>query len=1126
MIGIQNKINKVPIPNPTIINPPNTQDEHLEGNQNIENINGQDYITEVLNISKIKEGFYIGDKVAAISIEVVVQFKLTHMINASGNQVINQWETIGLKYLTLNWEESPNQTLFDQKDEIADKILFFIEDSFINGEGILAHSFKGQNRVCIVVLIYLMKKYKWSLKKSMEYLKSKKQDVEIPSYFLSQLIKFETRLFQRGELTKDIPWSSGNLKDPEEKLLRNTYINGLNKNKINRSNLNENKGKMNHIKWADLADPAQKIPIAVINLDKDLFFKKNIRPIFIHTQLKPVKPCIKNYKTKFMLKYLSNKNLKKEKEEKNLTISNILKNNLINSTNIIISGNKNYNNSQSAENNNKLINTIPIKNSNINKEQNNFNLNNNVDVTNTNSVNNIDILKVPKRKGLNVDKNYLRNSNNEKNTISESQVKSSIKNSIKGSIKKNNNENIQLNSQQNQNNFYVNSYNLSTSNSSKNYNENRQSNIKIRNSNKNIDDNQIQISNFTENEIDNFKIYDEKGNNIDNKINIQNIRKEHSYTRKNDKKENIIIIANKCDNIIRNNINNYYINQIGTINNNINNSQVTNNYNYRNNTFSNSYNNKENNNNNKIIPITNVKKKSYKRKNELEELDDNDIKEFNNKKFNNSNNNHKTAKNNIKNILGNDHKQILGINNNTENNIFVIGQNGEINNEPESNIISKNIKGDKKIINLTNNNNGKKFKIIENNNLKTYNSNDNMINNKKRFFYNNTDINYLLENNQKLTRHNHNFNIIITTKKNIKKSQTSPNHFLSIISPKNMNLTTSPNNMNKYDDPIISNYNPIKKNNRNNRSLQNSKSKNYYSNDTDNNFNMNYISSNSKPLNNYNPNLIKRKGTPTAGHQTIKINNVNNNPIRIKNTFLSNNNFKKPSTPDMFINKSMTVMRNNNYINSNNLFSSNSSINLNKNSHFNHKLKKLKNYNSFNNNGMVRPSTAPHKGDKEKPSKEKKGKQIIHHIHESKKGINNFNKNAFKMNLRPVSAGQGKNNELNNDNIKEKKEYDSIKYNNTNSSKIIHIGNKIEFELGNKYKNYIGKRRLASPPVLTNNKINLNNNNNIKYNFNKQRLPSPMIKSTNSNEKTFISNISRSNANYNSINKNNSFNLK
>ena len=53
------------------------------------------------------------------------------MINASGNQIINQWETIGMKYLTLNWSESPNQILFDPNDELADKILFFIEDSIV-----------------------------------------------------------------------------------------------------------------------------------------------------------------------------------------------------------------------------------------------------------------------------------------------------------------------------------------------------------------------------------------------------------------------------------------------------------------------------------------------------------------------------------------------------------------------------------------------------------------------------------------------------------------------------------------------------------------------------------------------------------------------------------------------------------------------------------------------------------------------------------------------------------------------------------------------------------------------------------------------------------------------------------
>ena len=223
----------------------------------------------------------------------------------------------------------------------------------------------------------------------------------------------------------------------------------------------------------------------------------------------------------------------------------------------------------------------------------------------------------------------------------------------------------------------------------------------------------------------------------------------------------------------------------------------------------------------------------------------------------------------------------------------------------------------------------------------------------------------------------------------------------------------------------------------------------------------------------------------------------------------------------------MTVTRNNDYLNTNNLFNSNSSINLNKSTHMGNKLKKLKNYGINNNNSMnnmLRPSTAPHKGDKEKSSQEQKRKQVIHHIQESKKGINNFNNNLFKINLRPSSAGKGKNNNINNSINKEKNEYESIKYNNTNSINIIQKGNEIELDLDKKYKNYFGKRRLCSPPVLNNNKMYLGNN--FKYNCNKQRLPSPMIKSNNSNENSFISNINRSNTNYNIFNKNNSFGLK
>ena len=150
-------------------------------------LDNQDMAIEILNISKIKEGFYIGDRISAINLNVIIQFKITNMINVTGNQITNQQEAINISYLTLNLSEQSNQILFDSKDEIANKIVEFIYNLYLIGEAVLAHNFRGCDRVCmyyIVAIIYLMKKYKWGLKKSIEYLRGKKQDINIPLYFL------------------------------------------------------------------------------------------------------------------------------------------------------------------------------------------------------------------------------------------------------------------------------------------------------------------------------------------------------------------------------------------------------------------------------------------------------------------------------------------------------------------------------------------------------------------------------------------------------------------------------------------------------------------------------------------------------------------------------------------------------------------------------------------------------------------------------------------------------------------------------------------------------------------------------------------------------------------------------
>ena len=183
-----------------------------------------EYTTEIINISKIKEGFFIGDKTAGTNLDVVIQFKISHMINTAGSQILNQFETIGIEYLSLNWQENSAQKLFDLKDEIPNKIVSFIDNGIENGEGVLAYSVKGENRNCILVIIYFMKKYNWSLKKCVEFLKSKRKNINIPEYFLGQLREYETRI--KNKISKEW-YNLNNIRDNEEYLIRNTYLNSL-----------------------------------------------------------------------------------------------------------------------------------------------------------------------------------------------------------------------------------------------------------------------------------------------------------------------------------------------------------------------------------------------------------------------------------------------------------------------------------------------------------------------------------------------------------------------------------------------------------------------------------------------------------------------------------------------------------------------------------------------------------------------------------------------------------------------------------------------------------------------------------------------------------------------------------
>ena len=65
------------------------------------------------------------------------------MINCAGKQIQNQWESLGVVYLTFFWMDQENQVLFDQGDKTTKNIYDFIEVAAKKSESVLVHSVRG-----------------------------------------------------------------------------------------------------------------------------------------------------------------------------------------------------------------------------------------------------------------------------------------------------------------------------------------------------------------------------------------------------------------------------------------------------------------------------------------------------------------------------------------------------------------------------------------------------------------------------------------------------------------------------------------------------------------------------------------------------------------------------------------------------------------------------------------------------------------------------------------------------------------------------------------------------------------------------------------------------------------------
>ena len=111
-----------------------------------------------------------------------------------------------------------------------------------------------------------MRKYRWSMLKTLEFLNSRRQELEMRPSFLKQLQSYENKLFKRGLGPKTQKWTEiSEASEPtsnEELILRNTYLNSQQGPWAEYSKLNQ-KGTERHrqplLRWRDTISSSQMV---------------------------------------------------------------------------------------------------------------------------------------------------------------------------------------------------------------------------------------------------------------------------------------------------------------------------------------------------------------------------------------------------------------------------------------------------------------------------------------------------------------------------------------------------------------------------------------------------------------------------------------------------------------------------------------------------------------------------------------------------------------------------------------------------------------------------------------------------------------------------------------------------
>lgn len=174
----------------------------------------------------VLDSIFIGDKSIGRHLPLLQKFKIGLIIDISSMQTRSEpWKKMGIWYIHADWPAGSKVEDPVRYQELA-RLVSAMKLGVSQGTGVLVQSLSGRTRCNFLVCAYLMFSYHWKPKKAIEFLGSKRRQVELSEIFQKELLSLGCILESSTEKRLSSDWSCAP-SELGELVVANTFVNSL-----------------------------------------------------------------------------------------------------------------------------------------------------------------------------------------------------------------------------------------------------------------------------------------------------------------------------------------------------------------------------------------------------------------------------------------------------------------------------------------------------------------------------------------------------------------------------------------------------------------------------------------------------------------------------------------------------------------------------------------------------------------------------------------------------------------------------------------------------------------------------------------------------------------------------------